>query len=381
MSNIAIVHPDLNKMGGAEAVCMNIIKAIPDDHVVDLISLTEPEQSELESFYDILFMANSVRTGGQLGPLIRKTTSITSDVVGIGQLGVLDAAMTNWIARRQDSEYDLVISSMSEMYFQSPSIQYVHYPNFYRRKLSEKRLNLYDIYEFSCQKISKSREIPQDSTTYLANSEWTATQFERIYQQRPKVLYPPVDTSGFDPVPWDEREEGILVVGRVGRDKRLLGVLDTFESLKQRGYEGHLRIVGPIHDQEYFDRVQNKADTVQDVEFDGMASREKLISMMSSYKYGIHGKEREHFGMVIAEYVAAGMIPFLPDSGGQPEIVNSESILLYDSWRDLEEKMESVFENSELQREIQQKLPDIEAQFGAKRFAREFEKVIESKLN
>ena len=118
MSEIATIHPDLNKTGGAKAVCMNIFKTIYDDRVIDLISLTEPKQSESESFYDISLMANSVRTCGQLGPLIRKAISITSDVVGMGQLGVLDAAMTNWMARTQGSEYDLAISSMREMYFQ-----------------------------------------------------------------------------------------------------------------------------------------------------------------------------------------------------------------------------------------------------------------------
>lgn len=378
MNKIAVVHPDLNKKGGAEAVCMNILNALASHYTVELITLTNPQRSELQSYYELSFSADSVFTQGRIGPFLEQVTTRLSHIGGVGNLGVLDAALINRIARRRSSEYDLIISSMAEMYFKTPSIQYIHYPNFYRKVLNEGEAGLYGIYEYICQKISKADNIPQDSTTYIANSEWTAKQFQQIYGERPRVVYPPVDTEGFHPVPWHKREEGILVVGRIAADKRLIDILDTYKSLKQNRYDGILRIVGPIHDEEYYRRVQEKAESIQDVFFQGAVSRSDLVSLMSTHRYAIHGKREEHFGMVVAEFIAAGMIPFVPDSGGQPEIVANDPMLLYNSWETLQAKMETVLMDYKLQQEIRGRLPDIKACFGAERFREEIQYIVKS---
>ena len=373
MDKVAVVHPDLNKRGGAEAVCLNIVRSLAPHYTVHLLSLTTPSVSELQAHYDMPVPIDSVFTLGSVGPWLERATSELGLLAGVDNLGALDAALVNRLARRKAADYDLIISSMSEMYFNTPSIQYIHYPNFHRTTITASELRLQGLYERVCQEIANADRLPQASATYLANSQWTAHQFERIYGEVPTVVYPPVDTSGFDPVPWQDRKEGILVVGRISTRKRLLEILSVFASLKSDGYQGTLRIVGPVHNDEYYARLQRKAESIPDVFVDGALSRSRLVTLMSTYRYAIHGKENEHFGMVIAEYVAAGMIPFLPASGGQPEIVDHDSALLYDSWSALRTQLETVIGNPDYQHAIRDRLPDIERRFGVDRFIEEFQ--------
>jgi hypothetical protein len=42
-------------------------------------------------------------------------------------------------------------------------------------------------------------------------------------------------------------------------------------------------------------------------------------------------KDEEHFGMSVAEYVAAGMVAFAPGSGGQREVLRGREDRLFDS--------------------------------------------------
>ena len=60
-------------------------------------------------------------------------------------------------------------------------------------------------------------------------------------------------------------------------------------------------------------------------------SREDLLALIPTYRYGIHGMAAEHFGMAPAEMAAAGCIVFVPNDGGQVEIVNRDPRLLYET--------------------------------------------------
>jgi glycosyltransferase involved in cell wall biosynthesis len=303
-----------------------------------------------------------------------------SNAADVGNLGALDVAAVNRLARKKTGSYDLVVSTMSEMSFKTPSVQYVHYPNFNRSMIEPERGQVARVYERVNRAIAGTNALARRSHTYIANSRWTADRFKRIYAEQPKVVYPPVDTSEFVPLPWDQRENGVLIVGRVAPDKRLIKVIEAFARLCRDGYDGHLRIVGPIHDAEYGERVKQKAKATDAVRFDGRISRSKLVMAMSEYRYAIHGKRNEHFGMVVAEFIAAGMLPFVANSGGQTEIIGNNELLTYDKWSELREKFLSVSNDREMQLRLRKRLPDVTSQFGQERFRDEIRSIVSSKL-
>jgi hypothetical protein len=53
--------------------------------------------------------------------------------------------------------------------------------------------------------------------------------------------------------------------------------------------------------------------------------------LLRTHKYGTNMKKEEYFGMAVAEFVAAGMIPFAPNSGGQRDVLDRQSDRLFGS--------------------------------------------------
>ncbi len=53
-------------------------------------------------------------------------------------------------------------------------------------------------------------------------------------------------------------------------------------------------------------------------------SLDELLSVMSKSKVYFHARLGEHFGISIVEAMSAGLVPVVPDIGGQTEFVPSK---------------------------------------------------------
>jgi glycosyltransferase involved in cell wall biosynthesis len=91
--------------------------------------------------------------------------------------------------------------------------------------------------------------------------------------------------------------------------------------------------------------------------------------------------EYEHFGIAVAELVAGGTIPFVPNSGGQREIVNQLDDVTYNSVSDAVEKADTVLSDSESQKSIRKSLPNVKKRFGPERFKRAIREIVVEVLN
>jgi glycosyltransferase involved in cell wall biosynthesis len=81
-------------------------------------------------------------------------------------------------------------------------------------------------------------------------------------------------------------------------------------------------------------------------------SRAALRALAAGQRYGIHGMAEEHVGIAVAEMVRAGCIPFVPDGGGQREIVGGDPRLLYPDAADGAERLVRVMDDAALQAEL-----------------------------
>jgi glycosyltransferase involved in cell wall biosynthesis len=175
-------------------------------------------------------------------------------------------------------------------------------------------------------------ELAGPGVTLLANSSWTADVVEDVYGTRPEVLHPPVD-----PIPceraWSDREEGLVAVGRLAPDKRVLDAVAVVDAVRERGHDVHLHVVGaaPRAYRRYAGRVAAAARERPYVSLERDVSRDRLERLLCSHKYGLNLKVEEHFGMSVAEYVAAGMVAFAPDGGGQRDVLDGRQDRLFDS--------------------------------------------------
>ncbi|WP_101297255.1 glycosyltransferase family 4 protein [Halegenticoccus soli] len=379
MGEVAVVHMDLMSKGGGEAVCMNVLEALQDDHDVTLITLTDPDIGALNEYFNTDVDDLTVRRAGWIAPTINEAFGI--------RYYVLQNALLGRYARRHADEYDLLFSTINELGLESDSIQYIHFPFDWTVSLDNREHIFHptveeeSFYERVCTRIAGVTRSDIRTNTLLANSEWTADVVEDAYGTRPRVLYPPIDTDEFSNRPLDEREDGLVTVGRIERSKRIDEMIRIVDGVRERGYDTHLHVIGPTVDEEYYAEVEALADEREYVYLEGELPRSELIERICTHKYGIHGKEYEHFGMAVAELAAGGAIPFVPSTGGQHAIVRDRDEQLYESRSDAIEKIVRVIDDPALQRNLRMNAAEIERRFGRERFKAEVTEIVEDALS
>jgi glycosyltransferase involved in cell wall biosynthesis len=257
------------------------------------------------------------------------------------------------------------------------TIKYCHFPhlfviqNFKYGKFLRDILNKF--YELTAGiKISDSLE-KKKNIYYFANSEWTSDLLAKNLIDIKKI-YPPVQVNKFlkSEKSWDNRDNGFISIGRIEEDKNILRNIEIVRCLHEKGHNIHLHIIGFERDEYYINMIKNEVKNLEYIYYEGEVSYQNLLLLIGSHKYGIHGKDFEHFGIVPAQMAAGGVIPFVPHSGGQVEIVEMNKFLCYKGVEDAVEKIEIVLNSRDIQENIKKELRK-----GIKRFSRkEFQRVI-----
>lgn len=328
MARVAVLHNTLDFRGGADAVCAHVCEALQRDHAVTLFTISATELATLDELFGTATDVTVRRP--PLGRRLARLLSRADDRFG-PQLALRSALLTRWF-RRHAAAFDVAVSTANEFALPLPSVQYVHFPQFNTdvpgpdgvhdgggpNRLWTRIAGLAD------------RRLPQDATL-ITNSSYTASHVAARYGRDPAVVHPPVDP--IPGAPWPDREPGIVTVGRIAPDNRTLDAVRIVDGVRDRGVELHLHLVGSTADayRSYRRRVAAAAASREYVTLHADASRARLEALLGSHRYGLNTKHGEHFGMALAEYVAAGMVAFAHDSGGAPEVVDGADDRLFDS--------------------------------------------------
>ena len=324
MARLAVFHNTLDFRGGADAVCLHAMAALAPEHDLTLYTISETDPETLAERFDVPFDARVVQPPG--ADALARALNALGPRIG-AQLAARSALLRPFV-RQHVAAYDAVLSTANELALDCPSVQYVHFPQFHldRARAAEPgRLGAL----WSRLAAPTPGNVP-DGTRLLANSSWTADVVETIYGHRPAVCHPPVD-----PIPgrdWADREDAVLVLGRIAPDKRTLDAVAVVDRLRERGYDLACRVVGsaPPASRDYVHRVERAAAERPHVTLETDATRERVRDHLGRCRYGLNMKRQEHFGMAVAEYVAAGVLPFAPRDGGQVDVLAGDDRLLFD---------------------------------------------------
>ena len=329
MARIAVLHNTLDFHGGADAVCLAVCEALQRDHDITLFTVSETAPAALADRFEVALSDVRVRMPPAAGAV---AGALSGAAPWIGPQLAFRSVLLERFFRSSAAAFDLAVSTANELSLSLPSVQYIHHPQFHLRRLASDdsgRLN-----RLWSRLAGPSRSaIAREDTTLLANSSWTADVVADVYGTRPAVLHPPVD-----PIPcelaWEKRADGLVAVGRLAPDKRLLEAIAVVDAVRDRGYDLHLHVVGaaPRAYRRYAERVAAAADERSYVSLERDVPRDRLEQLLRTHKYGLSMKENEHFGMVVAEYVAAGMVAFAPASGGQRDVLRRREDRLFDSF-------------------------------------------------
>jgi glycosyltransferase involved in cell wall biosynthesis len=373
MANIAVFHPSLTSKGGGEMVCMNVLEAFQEDHDLTVITVEEPDWNVLNNYFDTNVQDVSVDRVSPIGPFL--STAARALSLSENQFWRIRSCI---LKRFWDPEpYDLIISTYNEFSFNMTAVQYIHFPNCGVPRRSFTNWIYMKLYE----KIEDLNPEAARETRLIANSEWTADITSHFYGLRPDRIYPPVCTPEIDKLEWSAQESGFVSVGRVEPTKNILRNIEIVYNLRQKGHDVHLHIVGPLSDPKYSKQVQSLANELSFIYLEGELSRDNLFEVINSHRYGLHGKENEHFGMVVAEFIAGGSLPFVHNSGGQREIVNKREELMYNSIGDAVAVIDSVLDRELAGRQLRDELGDVESRFNKERFHRQIRTVIKNELD
>jgi glycosyltransferase involved in cell wall biosynthesis len=292
--------------------------------------------------------------------------------------------------KKHVNEFDVFFSTFNEMDFGKRGIQYIHFPiineSVAREMQSMSNLLPYRdtflrcSYKGLCERISNfSLDSIRENFT-LTNSNWTGRVIQKAYGVTPKVVYPPI-VGDFPLRPWKQRENGFVCVGRISPEKKIENIIKILQKVRERGFNTNLHIICKGQNSAYGEQILSLIEENSSwITLNEDLSREKVLNVLTTHKYGIHGMPREHLGLTVAEMVKAGNIVFVPNDGGQVEIVGNNPNLVYENDEDAVEKIIKVIFHSDLQHSLLEFLSTYANKFTLERFKSEIKEVVLSAL-
>lgn len=374
---VALVHDELVRRGGAEIVFEELIRIFPQAEVYTLYAGNKP-------IVDVDGKRYHVRTSFlQTLPLwFRRHPS-----------RMLPFLL--YAAERFDfSAFDIVISSSSGFAkgiitrASIPHLCYCHTPTRYLWDATHEVTKTYRApFRFMGKVLLHFLRLAdfaaaQRPNVLVANSSYTKERIRRVYRRESDVIYPPIDTAFYTPLPAVAKAmAGAALSGSVGRGTTSAPFV-TLGRLTRTKYIEHaiiaceklglpLVVIGSGSDEK---RLRTFAR--RHAKFLGKVSqaevREQLRGARALLQPGI-----EDFGMAAAEALACGTPVIAFNEGGVKEIVRpTKDGVLYDSQQpeQLAEAIhrflaiESTFERAALQRQA--------GQFSRYRFAEGMQRMV-----
>lgn len=333
MRRVLLVHPSIQPPGGGNGVAAWMLQALVRQHRVTVLTWLPVEVDPINRFFGTSLGASDFDR--LLAPRSWRAAIDSLPVPA----ALLRSALLMRHVRRVSDMFDVIVGSHNEIDYGRRCIQYIHYPTYLRprpaadlRPYHRFQWLLERYYSFADRLADFSIDRMKANLT-LANSNWTAGLVHDQLGIDVRTLYPPV-VGEADGMPWDQRRRAFLAVGRISPEKEYERVMRILARVRAEIPDISLTIIGTVdrHMRRYARELQAAAASHgawislrQDL------PREAVKALMAATRYAIHGMREEHFGMAPAEMARAGMIVWVPNGGGQVEIVNEEPALVYDT--------------------------------------------------
>ena len=331
LPSIAVVHPRLAEGGGSEASALWMLEALQDEGRLTLITMGRPDFGALNRAY---------------GTAVddRKIDCRTLPVPA-GTARRFDA-LRSWrltrFCRRHASDFDVMISAYNVMDFGRPGIQRIgdfSFDDRLRRSLypsrgASGRLFYHgspwrSAYLGFARLLSGTRRSGWMRNLTIANSRWTRDLLRKRFDLDSVVIYPPA-LPGPSPVPWEEREDAFVVMGRISPEKGLETAIAILDGVREH-HDVHLHILGKAGDGDYARRIGELARARREWVFlEGGVYGPEKDALLGRHKYGLSGCRHEAFGIAVAEMVKSGCLVWVPGDGGQVEIVDHPDLVFAD---------------------------------------------------
>jgi glycosyltransferase involved in cell wall biosynthesis len=346
-----------------------MVQALKDDYDVTVYTWWPVDLEPINRFWGTSLRAADFRTT-RVSAWLRRLV----DAVPL-PLAMLRTAVMLSSVRRDLADYDVHVTANNEADFGRVGVQYVHYPwNMFPRPAVDVRwyhfrFLLAPYYRLCVGLAGFSMDSMRRNIT-LVNSDWTGRLAWARYRIASRTVYPPV-TSEASPIAWEARVSEFVCVGRISPEKELQRVLDIMTGVHANFGAVRLHVVGTADHRPYYEQIARRIRAAGDwIQLHENLSRAELLALMGRVRYGIHGMREEHFGMAPAEMVRAGCIVWVPDGGGQVEIVG-DARLTYGSLEDAVAKITGTLRDDAEQARLRAHLATRVPLFSTERFVQQ----------
>lgn len=381
---VVIGHPGMG-FGGSEACVMNILESLQDTHNITLVTTNNIDIETLNNFYNTsvelnkitirsipipYFMKNNLKYAGLRGAFYaRFCKKIGKNYdLAISAYNLTDWGMTKQIHFIADFSWDrALVSSFGEI----THTRLIHKDNLLRR-----------LYLTTCQLIrGKIRSYKEmiNHDTIVANSQWSSNILSQNYNKATQyVIYPPVKCS-FADAEYLQRKVEFVSLGRIELEKRLEEQIWIMDELQKQGYNLTLHIIGNCGNDSYGEQIRSLGKNKPYIKFEGRQSGKAKEQLLTSCRFALHTRTHEAFGITVAEFVKAGCIPFIPNNGGQTEILPITE-LQFNSKEEAVEKIIQLLENPSRHEKLYNEIKTLADNFYPERFKEESLIIINKEL-
>jgi len=368
---IAVVHTLLEEIGGAERLMVDLVKALRDmgldvdvyarfesSELLNRIGLTEAKNLKCRNFKELT------------ARLLKKT----------GRFVRLARLLTYWACLEDianlRTEYDLVFETQSRL-LMPVDASYIHYPARLDIALSGKKVLPY---ELAVRYILNKIENPP--RLILTNSTWTKRKVFEAYGNVPvEVLYPPVRLDFFGTAqkePFTEREKIVVTVSRFTPEKKLEEIPRVARELPD--YEFYIVGNTSKHSEAVIRRIRSVMTElkVSNVTLLTNAPDDSLRDLLAKARFYLHPPYAEHFGIAIAEAMAAGTIPIVyKDGGGWVDLVSPvDPMLGYEDLNQVPQIVRTLEQNSNRAEEIRRRAYSHVRRFSFENFKNKLARIV-----
>jgi alpha-1,2-mannosyltransferase len=337
--------------GGAQRVCLKMIQALKEaNHEVTLVTLTRTDWTKVQKMLGETFKPD------------REVILLKRNFRGFDAYKPLFASFVLPSVKRK-FKLDLLINSQADTLPARADIQYVHYPTFSDFENADINLK-YSRSLFWRIYISPYKFLHRFFSNYLntgvlvTNSSFSKRAIWKHVGRNSIVVFPPVEIEAFAKAALNaKKKNNVISCGRYSPEKNYEYVLEVAKRLKSIKFA----ILGSFSGKKstfYYEKLHQSILSMglENVELlNGLQFRD-LLRRYGEAKVYMHAMKHEHFGIAVAEAMAAGLVPVVFRAGGPWEdILKKKQGYFGFSYQDQNEASSIVrmlVENDELRNEI-----------------------------
>lgn len=380
---VLLVQPSMQPPGGGNGVAAWMLQALSADHDVTVLSWWPVDVAPINRFF-----GTTLRSGSFATHVVPASWRRIPDSLPV-PAALLRSSLLMRYTRRMIDDFEVIVGVHNETDYGRRGIQYVHYPT-YLRPRPEVDLRWYhragpllNTYYAAADRLADFSLDRMKANLTLANSYWTAARIRNFLGIDAATLYPPV-LAATAPSPWDKRHRGFVAMGRISPEKEYERVMRIVARVRAYVPDLTLTVIGTwdAMAQGYYQSLVTLAATLDPgghwITFRRDLPREEVQRVLANTRYGIHGMREEHFGMAPAEMVRAGMIVWVPDGGGQVEIVGEAPQLRFATDDQAVDVISQVINDQGEERRLREHLAVQGERFSTERFTTAVREIVAS---